>query len=289
VVFTLQSRQCSLASSHPSRPRSSTAHSDPIPVPLSRASLNERLSHPSLVLSYSLSSSSFLSLPLLCPHPAPLSPSSPPPPFSITASLIPIAISASFLFRSIGQVLGVSLSFAAQQFVLERTLLNKLGDGAGEVRPPSSSFRPSPRIGVAKDIQKAEHIAVVPAFLGVGVGRDRSSQRSSIDHPRRSRCCRTAYEIRQSMPICSRSRSVPFSLPPSPPPYPIPFHSFPLLSSFYRCFSYSSPSLPLLIQPSSSPPIPVRVHLRRRFGRGHPRLRLPHAIVPSSGPLDSSR
>jgi len=44
-----------------------------------------------------------------------------------------MAIAASFLFRAIGQVLGVSLAFAAQQWVLERALVERLGDAPGEV------------------------------------------------------------------------------------------------------------------------------------------------------------
>ena len=44
-----------------------------------------------------------------------------------------MAIAASFLFRAIGQVLGVSLAFAAQQWVLERSLVERLGESSGEV------------------------------------------------------------------------------------------------------------------------------------------------------------
>jgi hypothetical protein len=40
---------------------------------------------------------------------------------------MPVAVSSSFLFRSLGQLLGVSLSFAIMQWNLDRNLIKSLG------------------------------------------------------------------------------------------------------------------------------------------------------------------
>ncbi|KAL7418069.1 vacuolar amino acid permease [Mrakia frigida] len=52
---------------------------------------------------------------------------------SVSHEDMAMAIAASFLFRAIGQVLGVSLAFAAQQWVLERALVERLGDASEEL------------------------------------------------------------------------------------------------------------------------------------------------------------